>query len=207
MDLLLLLQLVVVLLLVIGNAFFVASEIALTSARRSRIQHLADSGNGAAQIVQQLHAQPERFYSVTQVGITLVSLGLGAVGIVTVTKALEPVTGFCHRASCSVIPPDQCAPCCPRLCQCVGVLADFVPAHCGRRTGTEGLRLSQAGRDESAGGPADQLPVSRHGVGHLVLERFGNRSAVGIRPATDRRSRRRSLRDLGRGVANDPGGQ
>jgi CBS domain containing-hemolysin-like protein len=66
---------------------------------------LADSGNGAAQVVQQLHAHPERFYSVTQVGITLVSLGLGAVGIVTVTKALEPVLDFVTGHLASVIPP------------------------------------------------------------------------------------------------------
>ncbi len=87
MDPVLILQLAVILLLLMGNAFFVASETALTSARRSRITQLADTGHKAARIVQQLHAQPERFYSVTQVGITLVSLGLGAVGVVTVTKA------------------------------------------------------------------------------------------------------------------------
>ena len=56
----LLLQVVVILLLVIGNAFFVGSEIALTAARRSHIKYSADRGNSAAQVVQQLHAHPER---------------------------------------------------------------------------------------------------------------------------------------------------
>lgn len=107
MEPLLILQLVVVLLLVMGNAFFVASEIALTSARRSRVRQLADQGNRTAPIVQQLQAQPERFYSVTQVGITLVSLGLGAVGIVTLTRALEPAIDFVTTHLGSVIPVDN----------------------------------------------------------------------------------------------------
>lgn len=77
--------------LVAGNAFFVASEIALTSARRSRIKQLADDGNRAARVVQRLHNKPERFYSVTQIGITLVSLALGAVGMETLSHMLDPL--------------------------------------------------------------------------------------------------------------------
>jgi len=84
-------ELIGVLLLVAGNAFFVGSEIALTSARRSRIKQLADMGNKNAKIVQLLHNEPERFYSVTQIGITVVSMGLGAIGIVTMTKIFDPV--------------------------------------------------------------------------------------------------------------------
>ena len=76
--------------LILGNAFFVASEIALTSARRSRIAQLAAEGDGSARIVQMLHANPERFYSVTQIGITLMSLGLGAIGIATFTRLIDP---------------------------------------------------------------------------------------------------------------------
>ena len=81
----------VVILLVMGNAFFVGSEIALTSARRSRIKQLADTGNKAARTVQLLHKEPERFYSVTQIGITLVSLALGAIGITTMEHLIDPV--------------------------------------------------------------------------------------------------------------------
>lgn len=87
----LVMQLGLILLLIVGNAFFVGSEIALTSARRSRIKQLADTGNKAAKTVQLLHKEPERFYSVTQIGITLVSLGLGATGMVTISQLLDPV--------------------------------------------------------------------------------------------------------------------
>lgn len=85
------LKLLAILGLIAGNAFFVASEIALTSARRSRIKQLADDGNRSARVVQRLHNRPERFYSVTQIGITLVSLALGAVGMETLSHVLDPV--------------------------------------------------------------------------------------------------------------------
>ena len=53
-------KLLLILLLVVGNAFFVGSEIALTSARRSRIKQLASTGHKSAQIVRLLHKEPER---------------------------------------------------------------------------------------------------------------------------------------------------
>ncbi|MCP4877773.1 MAG: HlyC/CorC family transporter [Gammaproteobacteria bacterium] len=90
MDWVLIGKLFLILFLIAGNAFFVGSEIALTSARRSRINQLAGSGSQSARIVQLLHDQPERFYSVTQIGITLVSLGLGAIGIVTLNQIVFP---------------------------------------------------------------------------------------------------------------------
>ena len=90
MEWVLISKLFLIVILVVGNAFFVGAEIALTSARRSRIKQLANTGNGAAKIVQVLHNEPERFYSVTQIGITLVSLGLGAIGIITLTQLIGP---------------------------------------------------------------------------------------------------------------------
>lgn len=68
-------RLALILFLVAGNAFFVGSEIAISSARRSRIRQLAEEGNKRAATVHMFHNEPERFYSVTQVGIILVSLG------------------------------------------------------------------------------------------------------------------------------------
>jgi CBS domain containing-hemolysin-like protein len=90
MDWILIGKLFLILFLIVGNAFFVGAEIALTSARRSRIKQLASTGNKSAKIVQVLHNEPERFYSVTQIGITLVSLALGAIGMVTLTQIMDP---------------------------------------------------------------------------------------------------------------------
>ncbi len=98
MDVLLSAKVAAIFVLILGNAFFVASEIALTSARRSRIAQLASEGDSSARIVQMLHANPERFYSVTQIGITLMSLALGAIGIATFTEIIDPplVNGLTH---------------------------------------------------------------------------------------------------------------
>ncbi|MBF0342333.1 MAG: DUF21 domain-containing protein, partial [Magnetococcales bacterium] len=84
------LKLFLILILILGNAYFVGAEVAITGARRSRIRQLAENGNKAAQRVQELHQEPERFYSVTQIGITIVSLALGAVGMDTVALIMNP---------------------------------------------------------------------------------------------------------------------
>lgn len=97
-------KLLAIFLLIAGNAFFVASEIALTSARRSRIQHLSEHGDSAAKIVKILHAEPERFYSVTQIGITLMSLALGAIGIATITTILDPLINFVIEHLSVIVP-------------------------------------------------------------------------------------------------------
>ncbi|MCB1761034.1 MAG: HlyC/CorC family transporter [Gammaproteobacteria bacterium] len=90
METVLWLKLGLIIFLVMGNAYFVGSEVALTAARRTRIKQLADTGNKSAKHVQVLHNEPERFYSVTQIGITMVSMGLGAIGIVTIEQLVDP---------------------------------------------------------------------------------------------------------------------
>jgi putative hemolysin len=62
------------------NAFFAASEVALLSVRDSRLRHLAEQGNAGAKIALALLAQPGKLLSVTQIGVTLASLGLGWAG-------------------------------------------------------------------------------------------------------------------------------
>ncbi|MBF0283458.1 MAG: HlyC/CorC family transporter [Magnetococcales bacterium] len=90
METVLWLKLLMILVLIMGNAYFVGAEVAITGARRSKIRQLADQGNKAALRVQELHNEPERFYSVTQIGITLVSLALGAVGMDTLAQIMNP---------------------------------------------------------------------------------------------------------------------
>ena len=66
--------------IVISNAFFAASEVALLSVRESRLRQLAEQGQAGARVALSLLANPERLLSVTQVGVTLASLGLGWAG-------------------------------------------------------------------------------------------------------------------------------
>ena len=74
------LELLAVVLIVLGNAFFVSAEYALVTARRTRMQELAEDGSKSARRVLGLQANPARFISAIQLGITLSSLALGAIG-------------------------------------------------------------------------------------------------------------------------------
>jgi CBS domain containing-hemolysin-like protein len=70
------------------NAFFAASEVALLSVRDSRLRHLAEEGHAGARMALALLANPGRLLSVTQVGVTLASLGLGWAGEDTLYEIL-----------------------------------------------------------------------------------------------------------------------
>src|SRR6266542_5666413 len=74
------LQLVAVLLIVLGNAFFVAAEYALVTARRSVLNELAERGVRRARIALRIMDSPIRFIGTVQLGITAFSILLGAVG-------------------------------------------------------------------------------------------------------------------------------
>jgi len=92
------------------NAFFAASEVALLSVRDSRLRHLPEHGNAAAKIALALLAQPEKLLSVTQIGVTLASLGLGWAGEDTLYALLvslfhpilNPATATVLHAACFV---------------------------------------------------------------------------------------------------------
>lgn len=93
------------------NGFFAASEVALLSVRDSRLRHLAEEGNAGARTALALLAQPEKLLSVTQIGVTLASLGLGWAGEDTLyallLSAFHPVlnaqTATILHAACFVL--------------------------------------------------------------------------------------------------------
>jgi putative hemolysin len=74
------LQVIAVLLLVLGNAFFVAAEYALVTAKRARLMELAHGGKLRARIALRIMDSPVRFIGTVQLGITAFSIALGAVG-------------------------------------------------------------------------------------------------------------------------------
>jgi len=69
-----------VVVLVLANAFFVATEFALVSARRTRLDELAAAGDRKARLARRAVQSLGRYISATQLGITLASLGLGWIG-------------------------------------------------------------------------------------------------------------------------------
>jgi CBS domain containing-hemolysin-like protein len=72
--------LILIVLLVLANGFFVAAEFGLVAVRRSRIDQLADDGDSSAKVVQKALKSLDRYISGTQLGITLSSLALGWIG-------------------------------------------------------------------------------------------------------------------------------
>jgi putative hemolysin len=84
-----LLRIVVVLLLVLGNAIFVAAEYALVTARRTRLQPLADAGSRRARVALRLMDEPVGFISTVQIAITVFGIALGAIGQPLLTKYFE----------------------------------------------------------------------------------------------------------------------
>src|SRR5215204_4919790 len=83
-------SLAIVVILVLANSFFVASEFALVSVRKTRMDQLAAEGNSAAVVVQRAVHNLDRYIAATQVGITLASLLLGGLGEQTLEPLLSP---------------------------------------------------------------------------------------------------------------------
>jgi putative hemolysin len=85
-----LLRIILVLFLVLGNAFFVAAEYALVTARRTRLEEFARLGSRRAKIALRIMDSPVRFIGTVQLGITAFSIALGAIGEPLVEHFLEP---------------------------------------------------------------------------------------------------------------------
>jgi magnesium and cobalt exporter, CNNM family len=76
--------------LVLLNAFFVAAEYGLVTVRRTRIRELSEQGNRSARAVRRIIAEPPRFIAAMQLGVTLTSLGIGALGEPVLRRAFDP---------------------------------------------------------------------------------------------------------------------
>ena len=87
-------QLLLVALLVVVNAVFAGSEIALVSLRDSQLARLADRG-GAGRTLERLARDPNRFLATIQIGITLAGFLASATAAVSLAQPLvEPLTGL-----------------------------------------------------------------------------------------------------------------
>src|SRR5579862_4490657 len=75
-----LLELVALAALIVLNAFFVGAEYGLVTSRRTRIMELEHEGNRRARDVLRITGDPPRFISAMQLGVTISSLGIGALG-------------------------------------------------------------------------------------------------------------------------------
>ncbi|HXY41234.1 MAG TPA: CNNM domain-containing protein, partial [Vicinamibacteria bacterium] len=79
-----------ILMLLLGNGFFAGGEIAVLSARRSRIDALVAEGNRAAARVKRLQDNMDQFLATVQIGITVCGTAAGVLGGWFASRFLEP---------------------------------------------------------------------------------------------------------------------
>lgn len=84
------LKLGAILLLVLLNGFFVASEFSIVKVRSSQLEPLADRGDARALFSKKIVSHLDAYLSATQLGITLTSLGLGWLGEPFLAAMIEP---------------------------------------------------------------------------------------------------------------------
>jgi putative hemolysin len=77
--------------LVLLNAFFVAAEYGLVTSRRTRIMELEHEGNRRARLVLRITGDPPRFISAMQLGVTISSLAIGALGEQVLSSRFDSV--------------------------------------------------------------------------------------------------------------------
>lgn len=89
-------ELFLILVLTIANGVFSLSETAIVSARKARLQELAENGDPRAQIALDLSNSPNQFLSTVQIGITLIGILSGVLGGATLAESianrLQPFT-------------------------------------------------------------------------------------------------------------------
>ena len=76
-------------LLILANGVFAMAEIAVVSARKARLQQLAEAGDARARAALALASSPNRFLAAVQVGISLVGILAGAFGGATIAESID----------------------------------------------------------------------------------------------------------------------
>ena len=85
------LELLAVAALILLNAYFVAAEYGLVTARKTRIRELEEQGNRRARAVLRIVADPPRFIAAMQLGVTGTSLAIGALGEQALARVFDPI--------------------------------------------------------------------------------------------------------------------
>ena len=98
-------------LLVFVNAFFVIAEYALVRSRRARLEALADEGARGARLALSEIDDIGDYLSACQVGITMASIGIGALGEPAIAHLLEGVLGGAKADAAAVAISVVIAPC------------------------------------------------------------------------------------------------
>src|SRR5437867_6389925 len=82
---------VLILVLIVANGFFAASEIAMIATRKSRIDALLEKAVKSASAVARLKNDPDRFLATVQIGVTVISSFASAIGGAAAIAYLKPM--------------------------------------------------------------------------------------------------------------------
>ncbi|MEZ5191362.1 MAG: CNNM domain-containing protein [Nocardioides sp.] len=173
--------LVLSLLLVVGNAFFVGAEFALISARRSQIEPRAQEGSRLARTTLTAMENIALVIGVNQLGITVCSLVLGAVAEPAVAHVVDPVLHLLHVPE-SLLHPAPFAIALLVVVFLHVVLGEMVPEHRPRRAGS-----GRPGAGSAGVGHRDPASPAR-GRGELAGRAGSGRSGWRSRMRPDRRT-------------------
>lgn len=86
-------------LLVLVNGFFVSAEYAFVRVRGTQLDELAKTGEGRAKLAARISGDIEPYISTVQLGVTLASLGVGLIGEPAVSRLIDPLFGWLRDIS------------------------------------------------------------------------------------------------------------
>src|SRR3954468_16749627 len=86
--------LLLALLFIIANGFFVAAEFAIIKVRPTQLAEMAAAGSTRARMARRIIKKLDSYLSATQLGVTLASLALGAAGEPALAALIQPRLGF-----------------------------------------------------------------------------------------------------------------
>jgi CBS domain containing-hemolysin-like protein len=89
--------------LILVNAFFVIAEYSLVRSRKARLEEMADDGKRGARLALAHLEEIGDYISACQVGITMASIAIGALGEPAIAHALEPLLGTVAGHSAAVV--------------------------------------------------------------------------------------------------------
>ena len=84
-------DILLIIIFIIINGFFAGAEIAVVTARKSRIKQLMDEGSRRAAILNRFKEEPDRFLATIQIGVTLAGVIAAAIGGATAVKVIKPL--------------------------------------------------------------------------------------------------------------------
>uniref|UniRef100_UPI004057529C hemolysin family protein n=1 Tax=Candidatus Electronema sp. TaxID=2698783 RepID=UPI004057529C len=151
-------EILIIFFLLLANGVFAMAEIAVVSARKAKLQQLAEAGNAKARAALELANDPNQFLAAVQIGITLVGILAGAFGGATLAESLVPYLSWIpllepYAETAAVVLVVLC------ITYCSLIIGELVPKRLALNN-AEGIAMTVAGPMRAlsaAAGPAVRM--------------------------------------------------